>query len=267
MLTRRRYANERPREREYERAAPTMPPPAARAPASPVATRDDTLPSATNPMEAWAISQVQTLKRQQEAVVKAIADFEKMISSGVLRTAALAVSGTRPTSTSSASTPARPGEYRQEHRPDSRPEPRLEQRLEPHRMEPRPDQQRLEHHPSYPESRPAPIREPSPPPPPARAYDEPRDPRPAPSPRNQPPYGAKDYEYSDSPRYTPKDSYGKAPTYKSFETYRKHKPYNRRPYDRSPNDRGPSPTRSQYDSGRRGSWDTRAPPPNKYDYR
>ncbi|BEJ13790.1 hypothetical protein CspHIS471_0309640 [Cutaneotrichosporon sp. HIS471] len=260
------YANDHPREREYERDVQAMPPPAVRAPHAPVAARDDSPPSAANPMETWAISQVQLLKQQQEGVAKAIAEFEKMISSGVLRAAAPAASAVRPTSGSSTSMPSRAGDYRQEYRPEPRPEQRPEQPVE-HRMEHRLEQ-RPEQRPSYSEFRPAPQREPSPGPAP-RSYDESCDPRHAPSSRNQPPFGPKDYEYSDAPRFTPNESYGKAPVYKSYDNYHKQKPYDRRPYDPSPNDRGTSPTRSQYDSGRRGSWENRAPPPHtkQYDYR
>jgi hypothetical protein len=95
--------------------------------------------------------------------------------------------------------------------------------------------------------------------------------------RNKPPYGSKDYEYSDVPQFSPKESdvsrytqkelYGKAPQYKTYTNYNKQKPYDRPPYDRSPNYRAPSPTRSQYSAGRRGSWDSRAPAPKKYDSR
>ncbi|BEI83007.1 hypothetical protein CcaverHIS002_0308750 [Cutaneotrichosporon cavernicola] len=260
------YANGRPREREYERDAQAMPPPAVRAPQVPVAARDDSPPSAANPMEAWVISQVQLLKQQQEGVAKAIAEFEKMIASGVFKAAAPAASAVRPTSGSSTSTPSRAGDYRQEYRPEPRPEQRPEQRVK-YRMEHGPEQ-RPEQRPLYSEFRPAPQREPSPGPAP-RSYEESCDSRVALSPRNQPPFGPKEYEYSDAPRFTPRESYGKAPVYKSYDNYNKQKPYDRRPYDRSPNDRGPSPTRSQYDSGRRGSWENWAPPPHpkQYDYR
>ncbi|GMK55173.1 hypothetical protein CspeluHIS016_0202290 [Cutaneotrichosporon spelunceum] len=257
------YTNDRPREREYERDEHAMPPSGTRAPPAPVVARDNSPPFAANPLEVWAISQVQLLKQQQEGVVKAIAEFEKLISSGILKAAVSAASLARPTTDLLTSTPFRAGNFRQESRPESRPEPRPEQRME-YRMEHH-TEQRLEQRPSFSEFCLPPQRESSPGPS-LRVYDEPRDRQPLLL-RDQPPFVSKGYEYSDTLRSTPKESYGKAPVYKSYDNYNKRKPYDRRPYDRSPADRGPSPTRSQYDSGGRGSWESRAPHPKQYDYR
>lgn len=236
-------------------------------------------------MEVWALNQLHLLKQQNESIEKQISEMEKLLRGGALRPLAPAATASpAPATTSATATPASARredyrqEYRQEYVPESRPDPRLEQRLEPreetrleHRLEYRPER-------TY-DPRPAPLREPSPAappvvrgyatPPPAPSYDE-REHRPSAS-HGKPPYGQKEYDYGEAQRgeyRAPQDSYGKAPSYKTYtKPYKPYdKPYEKRPaYEVNGRERGVSPPSSRYASSaggrpmdRRGSYEGRA---------